>query len=216
MDEQEAYAAFKHEVCGRKEEEPGAIVFQKQYDIGLNRKNGRDAASSILTTVRKNLNAELAVSSYCYYTSSIYAGSCTETQARMMIAQNEGTFLWSVSLNGAQMKELVSVYLAGAEGAFRPTNVYELPIASGMKLILEPEKDHFKLRDIEIGGHSVDDGEEYDILLTNDIRTILKTLYPELEIKNLDVKLENAWSSIIMSGQQPCEPEDYIEVAGKF
>lgn len=216
MDEQEAYAAFKHEVCGQKEEEPGAIVFQKQYDIGLNRKNGRDAASSILTTVRKNLNAELAVSSYCYYTSSIYAGSCTETQARMMIAQNEGTFLWSVSLNGAQMKELVSVYLAGAEGAFRPTNVYELPIASGMKLILEPEKDHFKLRDIEIGGHSVDDGEEYDILLTNDIRTILKTLYPELEIKNLDVKLENAWSSIIMSGQQPCEPEDYIEVAGKF
>lgn len=132
----------------------------------------------------------------------------------MMVAQNDGTFLWSASLTGAQVKELVNGYLTGTEGNFRPTNPYELPVASGMKLILEPEADHFKLKEIELEGHSIDDSEKYDILLTNDVRTVLKTLYPDMEIKNLDVKLENAWSSVLTGGQQPCAPEDYIEVTG--
>lgn len=216
MDVSQAYEAFKHEVCSQKEEVPGVIEFQKEYDIETNRKYGRDSASAILTTVRKNLNMELAFSSYYYYTSSIYKGSCTEKEANMMVAQNDGTFLWAASLNGAQIKELISGYLAGTEGDFHPTNEYELPIASGMKLILEPEKGYFKLRDIEIGGRSIDDNKKYDILLTNDIRTILKTVYPDVEIKNLDVRLESAWSSGVVSGQQPCEPEDYIEVQGKL
>lgn len=214
MDEAQAYEAFKHGVCSRKEDEPGVIEFQKQYDIGLNHRYGRDAASSILTTVRKEFNMDLAFSSYRYYTSSIYQGSCTATQARMMVAQNDGTFLWSASLNGAQVKELVNGYLADAEGDFYPTNAYEFPVASGMKLTLEPEANHFQLKDIKIEGHSIDDNGKYDILLTNDIRNVLKTLYPEVEITNLEVKLENAWSSIVARGQQPCEPEDYIGVAG--
>ena len=214
MDEREAYETFQRAVCGQKEPEPSVIEFQKQYDIALNNRCGRDAASSILTTVRKDQNVELAFSSYCYYTSSIYAGSCTATQARMMVAQNDGTFLWSASLTGAQVKELVNGYLTGTEGNFRPTNPYELPVASGMKLILEPEADHFKLKEIELEGHSIDDSEKYEIMLTNDVRTVLKTLYPDMEIKNLDVKLENAWSSVLTGGQQPCAPEDYIEVTG--
>ena len=216
MDESQAYEAFKHEVCSKKEEDPDVIEFQKQYDIGINDKYGRDSASSILTTVRKNLNTELAFSSYYYYTSSIYEGSCTETDANMMVAQNDGTSLWSVSLNGSQIKDLINQYLTGIEGNFHPTNKYEFPVASGMKLIIEPEKDYFKLKDIEIEGHSIDDNKKYDILLTNDVKTILETVYPDEEIKNLDGNLANAWTSVIADGQQPCEPEDYIEVEGKL
>ena len=216
MDESQAYEKFKHEVCSKKEDEPSIIEFQKQYDIGINDKYGRDSASSILTTVRKNLNTELAFSSYYYYTSSIYEGSCTETDANMMVAQNDGTSLWSVNLNGSQIKDLINQYLTGIEGNFHPTNKYEFPVASGMKLIIEPEKDYFKLKDIEIEGHSIDDNKKYDILLTNDVKTILETVYPDKEIKNLDGNLANAWTSVIADGQQPCEPEDYIKVEGKL
>lgn len=216
MDESQAYEKFKHEVCSKKEDEPSIIEFQKQYNIGINDKYGRDSASSILTTVRKNLNTELAFSSYYYYTSSIYEGSCTETDANMMVAQNDGTSLWSVNLNGSQIKDLINQYLAGTEENFHPTNKYEFPVASGMKLIIEPEKDYFKLKDIEIEGHSIDDNKKYDILLTNDVKTIFETVYPDKEIKNLDGNLASAWSSVIADGQQPCEPEDYIKVEGKL
>lgn len=216
MDESQAYEVFKHEVCSEKEEEPSIIEFQKQYNIEINDKYGRDSASSILTTVRKNLNMQLAFSSYYYYTSSIYKGNCTETDANMMIAQNDGTFLWSASLNGAQIKDLINQYLVGTEDAFHPTNKYEFPVASGMKMIIEPEKNHFKLKDIEIEGRPIDDKEQYDILLTNDVTSILETIYPDIEVKKLDVNLANAWSSVIADGKQPCEPEDYIETEGKI
>lgn len=215
MDESQAYEAFRQEVCSKKEEEAGIIDFQKQYNIGMNDRCGRDAASSILTTVRKSMDTELAFSSYYYYTSSIYPGSCTETEVNMMVAHNDGTALWPVSLDGAQIKELINTYLAGTEGEFCVTNKYKLPVASGMKLVIEPEKDYFKLKDVEIDGHSIDDNEKYDILITDEIKALLDTIYPDMELKNADVDLANAWCLAIGNGQQPCEPEDYVEVEGK-
>ena len=216
MDEEQAYEVFKQEVCSKKEKEPDIIEFQKQYNIGINNQCGRDAASSVLTTVRKSLNAKLAFSSYYYYTSSIYAGNCTETEASMMVAHNDGTSLWSVSLSGAQIKEMITKYLSGTESDFHITNQYELPVASGMKLIVEMKKGHFKLKDIEIDGKSMDDNKIYDILCTDEIEKLLESMYTEQKLKNEDVDLANAWVSVICDGQQPCEPEDYIEVKGKL
>lgn len=214
MDETQAYEVFKHEICSKDEEEPSVIEFQKQYDIGINDRYGRDSASSILTTVRKSLNMELAFSSYYYYTSSIYKGSCTKTDVNMMVAQNDGTSLWSVNLDGAQIKEMFNQYFTGTAGNFRPTNRYEFPVASGMKLILEPDGDYFKLKDIEVEGHSIEKDRKYSVLLTNDMKSILETVYPDEEIKKLAGTLASAWSSVVNDGQQPCEPEDYIQVEG--
>ena len=212
MDETQAYEAFRKEVCSQKEEAPSVIEFQKHYGIGLNDTYGREAASAILTTVRKELKMDLAFSSYYYYTSSIYEGSCTEKEANMMIAQNDGSALWPVSLNGAQVKELVSRYLAGTDGSFHPTDLYGLPIASGMKLILEPEENQFKLKEIEVEGQAIEDGKTYRVLLTNDMNEILQQTDPELEVESLDAGLADTWTSIIARGQQPCAPEDYISV----
>ncbi|MCB5386203.1 hypothetical protein LIQ05_04160 [Blautia glucerasea] len=50
-------------------------MFEQEYSISLNDKNGLDAASSILTTVREENNAQLAFAPYYYFTSSIYEGS---------------------------------------------------------------------------------------------------------------------------------------------
>lgn len=214
MDIEQAYGVFKKEVCNKSEKEPSIIDLKKQYDIKMNDQCGRDAASSILTTVRKSLNAKLAFSSYYYYTSSVYSGSCTETEARMMSANNDGTYLWSASLSGAQIKELIEKYLTGTEGEFRITNKYELPIASGMKLIVEPGESGFKLKDIEIDGSSIDNNEKYDILFTHEVEKLFKSVVPDQEPVNRDVMLTDAWVSALSSGQQPCEPEDYIKVEG--
>lgn len=212
MDETQAYEVFRQEICSKKEQEPEITEFQKQYNISLNDRGGRDAASVILTTVRKNRNAELAFSSYFYYTSSIYAGSCTETDANMMTAHNDGTGLWRASLSGAQIKELIAQYLEGTDVDLQVTSRYELPIASGMKLIVGKGEDRFELKDIEIGGSSMDENKTYDILLTAEIKRLYESMYPEQELKSEDMDLSGTWMSVIRDGQQPSEPEDYIRV----
>lgn len=213
MDETQAYNAFKKEVTSEPKEEPSAIEFQNQYDISLNSKCGRDAASSILTTVRKKADAQLAFSSYYYYTSSIYKGECSAAELNMMLSHNDEAYLYLAKLSGAQIKKLVEQYLAGQESGFAVTNKYELPISSGMKLILQSEKNKFGLDDIEVNGDSIKEKENYTILLTDEMADLLKKIYPEQTAEQIeDTFLSAEWTSVTGSGQQPSEPEDYIKI----
>lgn len=212
MREEQAYEAFKKEVCSKQKTEPGNVTFEKQYAIELNEKDGRDAASSILTTVRKNQNADVALSSYYYYTSSIFKGSCTENEVNMMIAHNDGTFLTIVDLDGTQIKELVRKYLTDGIDNFKVMDKYELPIASGMKLVVKQEKDAFQLENIEVSGHPIEDTKMYHVLLTNEMMRVLQSMNPDEEWKSGDLGLADAWTNVICNGQQPSGAEDYIEV----
>ena len=72
MDEAQAYDAFRSTMNEEDTEEKAVINFDREYSIALNEKNGRDAASSILTTVRVENNAQLAIAPYYYFTASIY------------------------------------------------------------------------------------------------------------------------------------------------
>ena len=51
--------------------EKTTVNFEHEYSISLNDKNGRDAASSILTTVRNENNIQLALAPYNNFNSSI-------------------------------------------------------------------------------------------------------------------------------------------------
>ena len=86
--------------------------FEHEYSISLNDKNGRDAASSILTTVRNENNIQLALAPYYYFTSSIYEGECSSNRVALMTAKNSDTPLYLAKINGEQVYELVGNYLA--------------------------------------------------------------------------------------------------------
>ena len=74
MDETQAYDTFRS-VMNRKDPEKKATVnFENEYSISLNDRNSRDAASSILTTIREEKDAQLALAPYYYFTSSMYKG----------------------------------------------------------------------------------------------------------------------------------------------
>ena len=75
MDEYEAYKALADGINNNNTEP--VICFENDYSIFLNKNNGRDAASSILTTIAKEYDADLALSPYYYFTSSIYKGDCS-------------------------------------------------------------------------------------------------------------------------------------------
>ena len=109
--------------------------------------------------------------------------------------------------------ELAEKYLADSDEKFHITNKYELPIASGMKIIVRQEENGFSLKDIEVNKKKIDKDKECSILLTETTMSVLKKINPECEIRQLgNTTLSSAWTAAMENGQQPSAPEDYIEV----
>ena len=213
MDEMQAYNAFRSAMNSKDSKEKNTVNFENEYSISLNDKSGRDAASSILTTIREENDAQLALTPYYYYTSSIYKGECTSSRVGLMTAKNSDTPLYLVKINGEQVYELVKKYLTEADENFYVTTKYELPIASGMKIIVKNEENGFSLKDITINDKKIDTEKEYSILLTDTTKSILKKINPKCAIEQIgDTTLSSAWIAAMSNGQQPSAPEDYIEV----
>ena len=213
MDEIQAYDTFCSVMNRKDPEEKATVNFKNEYSISLNDRNGRDAASSILTTIREENDAQLALAPYYYFTSSMYKGECTSSRGGMMTAKSSDTALYVAKINGKQVCELVENYLADADENFYVTNKYELPIASGMKIIVRQEENGFSLKDIEVNKKKIDKDKEYSILLTETTMSVLKKINPECEIRQLgNTTLSSAWTAAMENGQQPSAPEDYIEV----
>ena len=213
MDEKQAYDTLCSMMNGKATEEKTIVNFEHEYSISLNDKNGRDAASSILTTVRKERNAQLALAPYYYFTSSIYKGECSSNRVALMTARSSDTPLYLAKINGKQIYELVDKYLMDSNDNFSVNNKYELPIASGMKIIVKDKGNGFSLKGITVNEKKIDKEKEYSILLTGTTMSILKKLYPECKITQLkDTTLSSAWVAAMSKGQQPSAPEDYIEV----
>ena len=213
MDEMQAYNAFRSAMNSKDSKEKSTVNFENEYSISLNDKSGRDAASSILTTIREENDAQLALTPYYYYTSSIYKGECTSSRVGLMTAKNSDTPLYLVKLNGEQVYELVKKYLTEADENFYVTTKYELPIASGMKIIVKNEENGFSLKDITINDKKIDTEKEYSTLLTDTTKSILKKINPKCAIEQIgDTTLSSAWIAAMSNGQQPSAPEDYIEV----
>ena len=115
MDETQAYDTLRSVMNRKDPEEKSAVNFENEYSISLNDRNGRDAASSILTTIREENDAQLALAPYYYFTSSIYKGECTNSRVGMMTAKSSDTPLYFAKINGKQVYELVEKYLADAD-----------------------------------------------------------------------------------------------------
>ena len=213
MDATQAYNVFRNLMNSKDTEEKATVNFEHKYSISLNDKNGRDAASSILTTIRKENDAQLAFSPYYYFTSSVYKGECAGSRVALMTAKSSDTSLYLAKINGKQIHELVSKYLTDSNDDFSVTDKYELPIASGMKIVIKDEENKFSLKDIIVNEKKLDEEKEYSILLTETTMSILKKINPKCAIEQLnDTTLSSAWVAAMANGQQPSAPEDYIEV----
>ena len=118
-----------------------------------------------------------------------------------------------MNLTGAQVKDLVRQNLAGQTDDFSPASVYDLPVASGMKLVVQPvdgEAASFDLNDVQVDGTSIDDEKTFSVLLAEGIVSGLDNA----AASNCDVSLPAAWARALTSGRQLAEPQDYIEVRG--
>ncbi len=206
MDAAQAYQAFREAINAADGAAGSTATFENDYALALNQRHGRDAASAILGTVREQAGAQLALSPYCYFTAPIHKGECSDTRANLLVTRSEASELNLVELTGAQVKDLVRKNLAGESGYFVPASVYELPIASGAKLVVEKGDAGFTLNNVLVDGSAIEGGKTYSVLLADGLASDVDAA------AKLDLTLPDAWAKAVSSGRQPAEPEDYIEV----
>ena len=190
IDENSAHDIFCEIMNSKSDKEKAVVHFDKDYSIYLNDRNGRDAPSSILTTVRKAYDAKLAFVPYYYFTSSIY--NCTASQLDLMLCHDSNTYLNVKKLSGKDIYGLVEKHLK----EFNVKDKYSLPIASGMKLVFDQ---NYKLKDILVNGKSIDFDKKYSILLSD-------------STDSSNASLASAWVSVMSKQDQPSKPEDYIKI----
>ena len=214
MNEQQALEAFERILTAPAEEDAFVAEFEHTYALALNEKGGRDAASSVLTTVRKEYDADLAFTNYYNYTASLHAGGHTQREISMMVKNGNITVhLATAELTGRDVKALVAEYLKDTGTRFRVTGKYELPVASGMRLIVTDTGNGYELKDIEVDGTAIADDTVYKILVSGELDALFARVFPDREApERLGVHLAQAWSSMMLDGVSPAEPEAYIRI----
>ena len=214
LNEQQALEAFKSTLTAPAQEEEIIVEFENTYSLALNEKGGRDAASAVLTTVRKTNGADLAFTPYYHYTVSLHAGGHTQKEISMMVKNgNSHAHLAMADLTGREVKTLVEEYLKDTGTAFQVTNKYELPIASGMKLTLSGTEKGYVLKKIEVDGAAIGDDTVYRILLSTEFNPLFARVFPEREVpEQIGTNLAKAWTTLMSEGTQLSAPEDYIEI----
>lgn len=192
------------------EAEP-VIEFEKSYSLALNEAGGRDAASSVLTTARLNAGADIAFSPYYNFATSVYQGPATAREVGLIPNVNQGAPLSKATLTGAQLKQLVAGYLEDTGWAFDVSTKYELPVASGMKMILAQTDGGYALEDIEVGGAPVDDAASYTVILPHlQLGAVVERVLPGVELEDIATTIAALWSQSVAAGTQPAAPEDYL------
>ena len=168
----------------------------------------------MLTTVCRANGAELGFSPYYYYTASLHAGDHTKKEVSMMVKNgNTAVHLAVAELTGKEVKTLVGEYLKDTGTAFQVTTGYELPVASGMKLILNKTDSGYALKDIEVDGSPIRDDAVFKVLLSTEFNSLFARVLPEHELPlKLDKTLSADWTALICDGVQPAAAEDYIEI----
>ena len=214
MTEQQAMESFKAALTAPAAEPEFVTAFDCTYSLAQNEKGGRDAASSVLTTVCRANGAELGFSPYYYYTASLHAGDHTKKEVSMMVKNGNAAVLLAVAeLTGKEVKTLVGEYLKDTGTAFQVTTGYELPVASGMKLLLSETDGGYALKDIEVGGSPIRDDAVFKVLLSTEFNSLFARVLPEHELPlKLDKTLSADWTALICDGVQPAAAEDYIEI----
>ena len=214
MTARQAREAFEAALTAPAAEPEIVTAFDSTYSLALNEKGGRDAASSVLTTVCSANGAELGLSPYYYYTASLHAGSHTKKEVGMMVKNgNTAVHPAIAELTGSEVKTLVAEYLRDTGTAFQVTNRYELPVASGMKLILSETDGGYALKDIEVDGSPIRDDAVFKVLLSTEFNSLFERVLPGHELpERLGSTLSTEWTNLICSGVQPAAAEDYIEI----
>ena len=217
----EAYESFNAQIMKAKDEESAEIITTQEvgYEFKLE-KNGNPAASSVINTLQKNLESDVAIAYASFITSPIFEGEYTAKQIGWLAANKAR--VKQGNLTGAEILELMdSLVNVRADGANPIRHKNLLPTVAGIEYTVIYNGDGtYTLETVTINGKPLDNAAVYKVITVGDDNYIEALLYcycpiPEnvkLKMKDIGRSFASVLSEALAGGKQFEAPSEYVSV----
>ena len=208
---QQAYEAFDAQLREEKTAETETILTLSQgYSNTFRSKGGSQAASVMANTLRGFYGTEVLIAPAYSFTGSVLKADYTEKMVGSMVMPN-ALMPYGCELTGAQLKQVLRLYVEGTENGFTPFNPGSLPVVSGITMDVAKTDDGFLLTRVCADGREIEDTGTFRVICLN--THVHMAQFPKDMTQNFkmgDTGVRQAWIGYIKSGGTLALPENYI------
>ncbi|MDY4599478.1 MAG: extracellular solute-binding protein [Candidatus Faecousia sp.] len=210
-DAQQAYKAFDTQLRADADAEPEILLTLEQgYSNTFRAKGGSQAASVMANTLRECFGSEVLIAPAYSFTGSVLKANYTQKMVGNMVMPN-ALMPYRCDLTGAQLKQVLKLYVEGVEGGFTPFNPGSLPVVSGLTMDVTKTDTGFVLTRVRRDGEEIRDSDTFHVTCLNtqvQMARFPKDVTQCFELGETGVK--TAWIEYIKNGGTLAQPENYI------
>lgn len=208
---EQAYEAFDTQLREDADTEPEILLTLEQgYSNTFRAKGGSQAASVMANTLRGCFGTEVLIAPAYSFTGTVLKADYTQKMVGNMVMPN-ALMPYRGDLTGAQLKQVLKLYVEGLEGGFTPFNPGSLPVVSGLTMDVTKTDTGFALTRVCKDGKQISDSETFHVTCLNtqvQMARFPKDVTQCFELGETGVKI--AWVEYIKNGGALAQPENYI------
>lgn len=218
---EEAYQDFNTQLTTVGEvETPEVIIKQKKsYSYGLG-EHGNPASSSVLNTLRKGTDKQIAIGFWNVATSSVFKGDYT--QQKLLWLFTFKAFTKEAQYTGEDIISIMEWLVNKNENGNNPIRHKNfIPVTSGMEYSMKDNGDGtYTLDQVTINGKAIDKKATYSVLLVGEDDCITNDIYCGCPMpENLKAKYQDTsddYRVVFVNAVKKCgqfqEPSDYVTI----
>ncbi|MGM9632733.1 MAG: extracellular solute-binding protein [Eubacteriales bacterium] len=209
----EAYEAFDAQLKQPKGNTAEPILtVDKDYSNVFDKDGGNEGYSVMANTLRTHYGSDVLIALCNSFTGSVFKAEYTEKMVSNMIMPNT-LCSWQSEMTGAQLKELVRLFVEGYDGGITPFNLGSLPTFSGISVNVEENEGKYTLISLTKDGGEISDDEVFKVTTLSKVSYFGAILRNESFEFVQDKSLVKAvFTAFIKNGGELAEPTDYITV----
>ena len=208
-----AYQSFNAQLLAEKATAADETVLSSgQSYSNVFHANGGNAAFSVMAnTLRGVYGTDVLLATANSFTGSVLQADYTQKMAASMIMPN-GLMSRQRTMTGAQLKELVRVYVEGCEGGFVPFNRGSLPVVSGIAVEVKENNGSYTLTGITRNGQPLKDDDTVTVTCLATSKQMEALLASESGAsEDGDAWVKDTWRDHVSGGGAAlAEPENYM------
>lgn len=208
---EQAYEAFDTQLREDADTEPEILLTLEQgYSNTFRAKGGSQAASVMANTLRGCFGTEVLIAPAYSFTGTVLKADYTQKMVGNMVMPN-ALMPYRGDLTGAQLKQVLKLYVEGLEGGFTPFNPGSLPVVSGLTMDVTKTDTGFVLTRVRRDGEEIRDSDTFHVTCLNtqvQMARFPKDVTQCFELGETGVK--TAWVEYIKNGGALAQPENYI------
>ncbi|MGN1338792.1 MAG: carbohydrate ABC transporter substrate-binding protein, partial [Oscillospiraceae bacterium] len=211
---QQAYEAFDAQLKQPKEDTAETILtIDRDHSSVFHKNGGNESYSVMANTLRAYYGSDVLVAPCNSFTGSVFKAEYSEKMAGNMVMPN-ALCAWQSEMTGAQVKELVRLFVEGYEGGITPFNRGSLPIASGISFTVKENEGEYTLQSVTKDGKEISDDEVFKVTALSKASYFGAILENEsFGFAEEEERVKTAFTEFIKNGGTLAEPTDYITLS---